>query len=87
MQNKIDNFIELVFLPLLYSLIGGYLYTPIGFPLDKNALTTTTHLGNIPYHPRLVCHSESPPTSGSPRPGEPDRPCPMSPPDRPSGSK
>jgi hypothetical protein len=52
-----DNFSDLV-PPVLHSHDEGYLYTPIGFSWDKNALTTTTHSKNIPSRYGLARHSE-----------------------------
>jgi hypothetical protein len=55
----------ILFISVLHSPMGGYLYTPIGFSLDKNALTTATHPGNILLHFGLIRHSGSPPALGS----------------------
>lgn len=63
----------------------GYLYTPIGFSWDQNALTTAIHSRNIPRCHGLARHSESPPALGSADLGEPTSLASCRPLDRPSG--
>ena len=45
-RNERTDFTNLVSLPL-HSPIGGYLYTLVGFSLDKNALPTTTKMPRL----------------------------------------
>jgi hypothetical protein len=59
----------ILFLSLFTLPVEGYLYTPVGFSLDKNALTIATHPGDILPHSRLIRHSGSPPATGSTEPG------------------